>query len=132
MFRRRILSMSGSLILTGIVAGCSTNSSLSSENSQIIIRASNFSDSLKRIRVVGESSEGSSLFEKQLALLGSGKETQVIATVEPQERTTDELANITVTVENGGTRIIEYNPDSQGNEDVDIRIYTNVISYNYD
>ena len=132
MHRREFISKSGSLALMGTIAGCSTNASSSAENNQIVVRATNSSDSIKQITVVGESSEGGdAFFTGQLALLGNAQETQVVATVNPQKWGDDTLTTIIVTVEGGETQTLEYNPDP-GNEDVDIRIGRNVIRFNYD
>ena len=132
---RRTFLLNGSLLaFMGTMAGCSTKATTSSENDEIVIRATNYSDSTKQIMVVGESSEGGdAFFTKQLALLGNAEETQVVATVNPQEEHggDDTLTTIVVTVESGETRAIEYNPDP-GNEDVDLRIDDNVIAFNYD
>ena len=131
---RRTFILNGSLLaLMGGVAGCSTKASPSSENDEIVIRATNYSDNTKQITVVGESSEGGDrFFTQKLALLGNAKETQVVATLTPQEQGDDTLTTIGVTVEGGDWWTIEYDPDSPRNEDVDLRIYQNVVRFNYD
>ena len=131
--QRRTFSWRGSsLVFTGMIAGCSTKVLSTSETDPTVIRATNYSDSEKRITVVGESSEGTPFFEKQLTLHQDPEETRIVATVEPQKRGGAELINVIVTVEGGQTRTIKYNPDSQGNEDVDLRIYADGIRFNYD
>ena len=118
----------------GAIAGCSTKATSSTENTEITVRATNYSDSTRQITIVGESSErGDALFTTRLALPGNAEETQVVATVNPQEEHggDDTLTTIVVTVGDGKPRTLEYNPDP-GNEDVDIRIYRNVVRFNYD
>lgn len=136
--RRSFVRSGGIFCLIAMSAGCSgvfnqsqTGISSNGENSAIVLRVTNYSDNLKKIHITVDKENGGEIVDKTIALLGGPEEeTQIAAKINIQNRDIDMK---TIIIERDGQlkEKFEYNP-SQGNEDVDIRIYDSKTQINYD